>query len=205
MDEVRLQRVEINSVAVFCSSSDAVAKEHFERAERLGELIAEEKWSLVFGGASVGLMGALGTAAKKAGAYVIGVLPEFLEARGAAKGVCDELIMTEDMMTRKSLIADKSDAFIALPGSIGTLEEMIEQMTGKGLKQHSKPIILVNPDGYWDPFLDMLNKMVELNFLKEEMLGLLTIVSDVDDIPLALQSYVAPELPNKWFNADELT
>lgn len=200
----KLQQFTVNSVAVFCSSSDAVAREHFERAERLGELIAEQNWSLIFGGASVGLMGAMAKAAKRAGGHIVGVLPEFLVKRGASEE-CDELIMTKDLMTRKALISEKSDVFIALPGSIGTLEELVEQMALKGLKQHSKPIVLVNPDGYWNPQLDMLQKMVEQKFLKEEMLGLLTIVGDVEDIPIALASYVPPDLPNKWFDADELT
>jgi uncharacterized protein (TIGR00730 family) len=200
-----MQRIEIKAVTVFCSSSDAVAEEHFERAVELGTLIGDRGWSLVFGGASVGLMGALAKAAKKAGAYVIGVMPEFLVARGVAKENCDELVLTRDLTTRKATMAERGDAYIALPGSIGTLEELVEQMALKGLKQHTKPVILVNPDGYWDPFMDMLHKMVDQQFLKEEMLGLLTVVSDVDDISLALDSYVPPELPNKWFNADELT
>ncbi|MFH0882163.1 MAG: TIGR00730 family Rossman fold protein, partial [bacterium] len=112
----------IRSVAVFCSSSDAVAPEHFERAKRLGRIIGENGWRLVFGGASVGLMNALGNAARKAGASVVGVVPEFLVKRGIAHDVCDEMIVTKTMAERKTLIGERSDAFVALPGSIGTLE-----------------------------------------------------------------------------------
>jgi len=195
----------VHTLAVFCSSSNAVAPEQFERAARLGQIIGEHGWSLVFGGASVGLMDALGKAARQAGARVTGVVPEFLVKRGIAHDVCDEMIVTKTMAERKSIIGLRSDAFVALPGSIGTLEELVEQMALKGLKRHAKPIVLVNPDGYWDRLLELFDGMVAQRFLKPEMLSLLTVVDDVEGVPSAFANYLAPELPNKWFSAEDLT
>lgn len=195
--------MEIRTVAVFCSSSDAVAPEHFERAKKLGRIIGEQGWGLVFGGASVGLMGVLGHAAKETGSHVVGVVPEFLVKRGIAHDVCDEMIVTQTMAERKTTIGDRADAFVALPGSIGTLEELVEQMALKGLKQHTKPIVLVNPGGFWNTQLKMLNEMVEQHFLKPEMLTLLTIVDEVDDVVDAFANYVPPVIPNKWFSVED--
>lgn len=193
----------IRSVAVYCSSSDAIAGSHVDRAKALGRIIGEHGWELVFGGASVGLMGHLAREAKASGAAVYGVVPEFLVARGVAEEVCDEVLVTETMSERKARIAERADALIALPGSIGTMEELLEQMALKGLRQHSKPIVLVNAAGYWSPLLELLDRMVEERFLKPELLGVLTVVESVEEIPGALQAYEPPKLPNKWFSAEE--
>jgi len=198
-----LIKPQIQSVCVFCSSSDAVAERHFDNARKLGQVIGENGWTLVYGGASVGLMGTLSEAAKKAGAKVVGIIPEYLVARGVDKETCDELIVTKDLATRKQLMAEKSDAFIVLPGSIGTLEEMMEQMALKGLKQHTKPILLLNGCAYWRPLLDLMEQMVALKFLKAEMMALLTIVEDPEDVPVALATYIPPDLPDKWFQPGE--
>ena len=195
--------MQIRSVAVFCSSSDAVDEVYVNAAKKLGRIIGEQGWELIFGGASVGLMGHLALAVKDAGGRSTGVVPEHLVARGIASEHVEEMIVTPDMKTRKATMAEKADAFIALPGSIGTMEEMLEQAALKALKQHGKPIVLVNLEGYYERLLSLFDEMIEKRFLKMEVLRVIKVVERVEQIPAYLSSYQPPELPNKWFSKDE--
>jgi uncharacterized protein (TIGR00730 family) len=158
----------IRSICVYCGSSPGNDPRYLEAARLLGRAIAEAGMRLVYGGGTRGIMGAVAEAALKAGGPVLGVIPRFLmnkEATEQALGGLTELIVTEDMHQRKHALFEHSDAFVALPGGIGTLEEIIEVMTWAQLGRHTKPIILANMNHFWDPLTGLLNHMREAGFI----------------------------------------
>jgi uncharacterized protein (TIGR00730 family) len=154
------------SVCVFCASSDGAQPVFLEAARALGQTIAERGWQLVYGGAHVGLMGAMADAALGAGGSVTGVIPRALVEREIAFRGLTELIETGSMHERKAEMARRADAFLVLPGGLGTLDEMCEMLTWSLLGIHQKPIVLVNIAGYWDAFLGMLDAAVTAGFLR---------------------------------------
>jgi uncharacterized protein (TIGR00730 family) len=154
------------SVCVFCASSDGVDPIFLEAARALGQTIAKRGWQLVYGGAHVGLMGAMADAAMAAGGSVTGVIPRALVEREIAFRGLTELIETGSMHERKAEMARRADAFLVLPGGLGTLDEMCEMLTWSLLGIHQKPIVLVNTGGYWDAFLGMLDAAVNAGFLR---------------------------------------
>jgi uncharacterized protein (TIGR00730 family) len=154
------------SVCVFCASSDGTQPVFLEAAKALGQTIAERGWGLVYGGAHVGLMGAMADAALAAGGSVTGVIPRALVEREIAFRGLTELIETGSMHERKAEMARRADAFLVLPGGLGTLDEMCEMLTWSLLGIHQKPIVLVNTAGYWDAFLGMLDAAVTAGFLR---------------------------------------
>jgi hypothetical protein len=157
----------IRSVTVYCSSSRGVAPGYFDAAAQLGRAIAREGWRLVYGGNAVGTMGALADAARAAGGKVVGISPRLLFDKGIGDEKCDELVLTEDMRTRKRLLEERGDAFVALPGGIGTFEEIFEVLVGRSLGDHHKPIVLVNVGGYYGPLLEMMSFGVRKGFIRE--------------------------------------
>jgi uncharacterized protein (TIGR00730 family) len=154
------------SVCVFCASSDGTQPIFLEAAKALGQTIAERGWRLVYGGAHVGLMGAMADAALGAGGSVTGVIPRALVEREIAFRGLTELIETGSMHERKAEMARRADAFLVLPGGLGTLDEMCEMLTWSLLGIHQKPIVLINTAGYWDAFLGMLDAAVTAGFLR---------------------------------------
>jgi uncharacterized protein (TIGR00730 family) len=156
---------EIRSICVYCGSSAGKDPIHLATARRLGELLARERIRLIYGGGGIGLMGALAHAAMEAGGEVTGVIPEFLVERERAFEGAREVIVTRDMHERKRIMFERADAFAVLPGGIGTLEELVEQLSWLQLEQHRKPIALVNVNGYWDPFFALLDHMRAQRFL----------------------------------------
>ncbi|HET6251356.1 MAG TPA: TIGR00730 family Rossman fold protein [Tepidisphaeraceae bacterium] len=156
----------IQSVTVYCSSHREVARVYFDAAAELGRAIAAEKWNLVYGGNDCGCMGALAHAARDAGGRVIGVTPQLLVDNGIADEKCDELVVTANMRERKAILELRGDAFIALPGGLGTLEEIFEILVGRTLGYHAKPVVLLNTAGFYDPLLAMLEHGVEQKFIK---------------------------------------
>lgn len=152
-------------VCVFCGSSVGADPKYLAHAKSLGEQIASGGWGLVYGGTSVGLMGAAADAALSAGGEVIGVLPRNLQEREIAHRGLTKLHLTGSMHERKALMASLSDAFLALPGGYGTLDEFFEIVTWAQLKIHSKPCILINTDGYYDPLLRFLDHAVTEEFV----------------------------------------
>ena len=158
-----------SSVCVYCGSSFGTDPVYEAAATRTGQSIAENGLRLVYGGGSVGLMGTTAKAALDAGGLVTGIIPHFLEKREAMLTSLDELIVTKDMHERKQLMFQKSDAFIALPGGIGTLEEAVEMMTWAQLGQHKKPVVLVNINGFWSPLLKLLDHMRHQGFIRPDM------------------------------------
>lgn len=156
----------IRSVTVYCSSSCIVAPVYLSAARELGDLIARAGWDLVYGGNNLGSMGALAQAAREAGGKVIGVTPQSLVDDGSADEKCDELLVTSGMRERKALLEARGDGFIALPGGLGTLEELFEILVGKFLGYHAKPVVLLNIENFFAPLLSMIDHAVELGFMK---------------------------------------
>lgn len=159
---------DIKNVCVYSASSTKIASIYFEIAEELGHLLARKGINLINGAGSSGLMGTISNAALQAGGIVTGVIPRFMvEQRWHHQGLT-HLVETETMHERKQLMAEMSDGVIALPGGCGTLEELLEIITWKQLGIYLKPIVILNVNGYFDPLLDMLQKAIEENFMREE-------------------------------------
>lgn len=152
-------------ITVFCASSDAVPRVYHDAAAELGRAIAGRGWTLIYGGGSFGLMGVVSQAAKDAGGRVVGVIPHKLLELEKANDGCDELLIVDDMRQRKALLESRCDAFVTLPGGIGTLEELFEMLVGRYLGFHDKPIVLVNVNQFFDPLVELLRHGIEQNFI----------------------------------------
>jgi uncharacterized protein (TIGR00730 family) len=161
------------TVCVYCASSEAVGEEHRRVARELGAAIAQRGWGLMYGGGNIGLMGEVARATLAAGGHVTGVIPHLLADREVALEEVSRLVRTDTMRERKALMDEGSDAFIVLPGGIGTLEELVEILTLKQLGYHDRAVILLDPTGYWDPLLVLLTRMVEQGLAEGELLALL--------------------------------
>ena len=149
----------IKTVCVYCGSGPGTNPRFVEAAIAFGKTLAENGIRLVYGGGSLGLMGAVAKSTLDHGGSVTGIIPEFLTARENALTRVQEMIVTPDMHERKRLMFERSDAFVALPGGIGTLEELVEQLTWQQLGRHTKPVLLANIDGFWEPLLALLAHM----------------------------------------------
>jgi hypothetical protein len=158
--------ITIKTVCVYCGSGPGTNPRLIEAASALGKALAENGIRLVFGGGSVGMMGAMASAVLDHGGSVTGIIPDFLTTREHALNRVQETIVTPDMHERKRLMFERSDAFVALPGGIGTLEELVEQLTWKQLGRHSKPVLLANIDGFWEPLLTLLAHMRATQFIR---------------------------------------
>jgi len=187
----------IARVCVFCGSSPGASPTFAELAARLGRLLAANSLGLVYGGASVGLMGRLADAALAAGGEVIGVIPQSLvDMEVAHSGLADLRIVTT-MHERKALMADLADAFIALPGGIGTLDELFEVLTWAQLGLHTKPAGLLDLDGYFQPLLAFLDGAVRARFVQPVHRTMLLVDDDPERLLAACRAYQAPA-PFKW-------
>jgi hypothetical protein len=156
----------IRTVCVYCGSGPGTNPHFVEAAIAFGKILAEDGIRLVYGGGSVGLMGAVAKSVLDHGGMVTGIIPEFLTGRENALKRVQELIVTPDMHERKRLMFEHSDAFVALPGGIGTLEDLVEQLTWQQLGRHTKPVLLANIDGFWEPLLALLAHMRETEFIR---------------------------------------
>ncbi|UZE47439.1 TIGR00730 family Rossman fold protein [Rhodopseudomonas sp. P2A-2r] len=156
----------IKTVCVYCGSGPGTNPSFVESAIALGKSLAENGVGLVYGGGSIGLMGAVATSVLDHGGTVTGIIPDFLTKRENALSRAQEMIVTHDMHERKRLMFERSDAFVALPGGIGTLEELVEQLTWQQLGRHSKPILLANIDNFWEPLLELLDHMRSTAFIR---------------------------------------
>jgi len=156
----------IKTVCVYCGSGPGTNPHFTEGAKAFGKALAENNIRLVYGGGSLGLMGSVATSVLDHGGTVTGIIPEFLRKRENALTRVQEMIVTPDMHERKRLMFEHSDAFVALPGGIGTLEELVEQMTWQQLGRHTKPVLLANIDGFWEPLIALLAHMRETEFIR---------------------------------------
>lgn len=159
-------RRKVETVCVYCGSGAGENPAFAEAARELGRALASADTRLVYGGGDLGLMGIVARAALKHGGHVTGIMPGFLHGRERMLLDVHELVVVDTMHERKHLMFEKSDAFVALPGGIGTLEEFVEQLTWSQLGRHRKPIVLVNIDGFWDPLLELFDKMTAHNFIR---------------------------------------
>jgi uncharacterized protein (TIGR00730 family) len=157
----------IRNICVYCGSSLGNDERFGEAADELGRALAAERIGLVYGGGGEGLMGRLARSTLGAGGYVTGIIPGFLVRKENAFTAAQETIVVEDMHERKQTMFDRADAFVALPGGIGTLEELVEQMTWAQLERHAKPILIANLDGFWRPLLGLFAHMRVEGFIRE--------------------------------------
>jgi len=182
---------EIRSVCVYCGSSTGRSDIYLRAGEALGRSIAAAGLRLVYGGGTKGIMGAVARGAAGAGGRVLGIIPRFLirkETHGHAPALADDLIVTEDMHTRKHRMFENSDAFVALPGGIGTLEEIVEIMTWGQLGRHAKPIVFANVDGFWAPMLTLLDHMKAEGFIHSQHLVRPLVIDAIEDIVPAIRA-----------------
>jgi hypothetical protein len=181
----------IKTVCVYCGSGPGTNPRFVEAAIALGKILAENGIRLVYGGGSIGLMGAVATSALDHGGSVTGIIPDFLTARENALRRVQEMIVTPDMHERKRLMFERSDAFVALPGGIGTLEELVEQLTWQQLGRHTKPVLLANIDGFWEPLLTLLAHMRATEFIRPTLQVDILKAERVEDILPRLRSAAA--------------
>src|SRR5271154_1363635 len=172
----------INALCVYCGSSPGTDPAFVETARSFGKILAENEIRLVYGGGSTGLMGALAEAVLKSGGHVTGIIPEFLTTNERPRRLAQELIVTRDMHERKAKMFERADGFVALPGGIGTLEELVEQLTWAQLGRHKKPILLANINGYWDPLLTLVEHMRAQQFMPGAMRVDFLVAQRVEDI-----------------------
>ncbi|MBB4036062.1 hypothetical protein GGR21_001963 [Dysgonomonas hofstadii] len=185
-------------ISVFCGSSSGNEKVFTEQARLLGQTIARRGYGVVYGGAHVGLMGAVASGALSEGGEVIGVIPEFLKKKELEYKNLTQMYVVDTMHERKAKMNELSDAVIALPGGYGTMEELFEILTWGQLALHRKPVGLLDIDGFYEPLIAMSEKMIEKGFLKEEYRDLL-IVDDKIDLLLKKMEAFVPLINDKWF------
>jgi len=171
----------IRTVTVYCSSSRALAPQYYTAGAELGAAIARANWKLVYGGNSIGLMKTVADAARAAGGRVIGITPQFFVDEGCHDELCEELVITQTMRERKYQLEQRGDAFVALPGGIGTMEELLEILAAKVLNAHNKPIVLLNTDDYWTPLLEMFQRGVSRGFIKPSQQDAYFVAKNVGD------------------------
>ena len=182
----------IRTICVYCGSGPGTNPRFIEAAIALGRILAEHGIRLVYGGGSIGLMGAIATSVIDHGGSVTGIIPDFLTARENALTRVQEMIVTPDMHERKRLMFERSDAFVALPGGIGTLEELVEQMTWQQLGRHTKPVLLANIDSFWEPLLALLAHMKATEFIRPSLAVEILKAERVEDILPRLRAAAAP-------------
>jgi uncharacterized protein (TIGR00730 family) len=178
----------LRSVCVFCGSRSGINPSYAQAAKDLGTAIAVNGWRLVYGAGDVGLMGEVARAAQDAGAGTLGVIPVHLMAREKGKRDLTQMIVTENMHERKKVMFMNSDAIVVLPGGAGSLDEFFEVLTWRQIGLHSKPIYLLNTDGYWQPLLGLVDQVIAQGFAEATMRDYFTAVPDVPSLTAALRS-----------------
>jgi uncharacterized protein (TIGR00730 family) len=177
----------VDSVCVFCGSSDAADPAFLHAAAGLGRDLAAADLKLVYGGGGVGLMGACARAAHEAGGRVLGIIPDFLVGREQALESVEHVVVT-NMHERKMMMFDRSDAFVVLPGGIGTLEEVVELLSWRRLDLHAKPVVFYNPDGFWRPLFDLFQHTVDARLTPPDFMNAWTTVERIEDVVPALHA-----------------
>jgi len=178
----------IKNVCVYCGSSGNVDDAFKIAATKIGQLIAEQGWGVVYGGGRVGLMGLVADAALEKGGDVIGIIPEHIEAREVQHTDLTELHVVDTMHVRKAMMVERSQAFVILAGGLGTLDELFELMTWKQLGLHDKPIVIVNLNGYWTHLIEAINNIAAEGFMRDTDLDLFDVVETVEEVPELLKN-----------------
>ncbi len=176
----------IQSVCVFCGASARVDQKYFSLARDVGQLIAHQGWTLVYGGSRTGTMGAVADGALGAAGKVIGYIPHHLDERELQHTGLTECYVVDSMHDRKMGMVKRSDAFIILPGGFGTLDEFFENLTWRQIGLHDKPIVIVNKDGFWNSLLQLMKDLEKTGFIQAGNMDLFQVVEDINDIPDAL-------------------
>ncbi len=193
----------MKSITVFCGSSFGTEEIYKQQAVLLGQTLAKQNIKLIYGGANVGLMGAVADGVLNSGGEAIGVLPDFLRSKEIAHLGLTELILVESMHERKTKMNDLCDGVIALPGGFGTLEELFEMLTWAQLGLHKKPIAILNINGFYDSLIELTKSMVEKGLLKDVNQQMLLVSDNIDDLLDQMKNYVAPAV-GKWIEKKEL-
>ncbi len=188
------------AVTVYCSSSNALAPIYYEAGRELGRAIASNGWKLIYGGNCVGLMGELANAVRGAGGQVIGITPQLFIDKGIGDTNCEEFLVAKSMRHRKELMEQRGDAFITMPGGLGTFEEIFEIIVGKQLAYHNKPIVLLNINDYFAPVLEMIDHGVEEKFIKPRARELYFVARTVQEAIEHIRSYQPTAPDEKWFD-----
>lgn len=192
----------MNRVVVFCGSSEGVREEYKEEAYRLGQTFAKKKIGLVYGGAKIGIMGAVAKGVLDTGGEAIGVIPEFLKKKEVYHPNLTELIITQDMHQRKMKMHELSDGILMLPGGYGTLEEFFEMLTWGQLGLHRYPIGILNTHGFYDALLGMMQHMVHQGFVKQLNYDMLLVSNTVEGVLEKMGEYVPIAVP-QWLTKDQ--
>lgn len=193
----------MKSITVFCGSSFGSNDIYKEQATLLGQTLAKQNIQLIYGGANVGLMGAVADGVLQEGGKAIGVLPHFLQSKEIAHNGLTELILVESMHERKTKMNDLCDGVIVLPGGYGTLEEFFEMITWAQLGLHKKPIAILNIDGFYNDLIKFVQTMVEKGFLKQINKEMLLVSDTIDELLEKMKNYVAPTV-GKWISKEEI-
>ena len=180
------------ALCVFCGSNHGNDPVYTEVARRFGALMAENGFDLVFGGGGVGLMGELARTVREGGAKVTGIIPEFLRHVELPLKIASELIVTHDMTERKFRMSAAADAFVVLPGGLGTFDELAEVMTGAQLRQHAKPIVLINVKGFFNPFFKLIEHIVAHDFAAADVKNILHVVATPEEAIALLRGSLLP-------------
>jgi hypothetical protein len=188
------------SLCVYCSSSDRLDAKYAAVATELGAELARRQWTLVYGGGKTGLMGAVARGVKAAGGRVVGVIPEFMKVRELEFTEADELISVLTMRERKMLMETRADAFVALPGGWGTLEELLEILTLAHLEVLHKPVVILNQDGYYDDLLRLFERIMAEKFMHTTIRGKYAVARTVAEIFPLLDNWSHQPGDAKWFN-----
>ena len=189
------------AICVYCGSASGSNPAHIAAAQNLGQSMVAAGFGLVYGGGGIGLMGEVARAVRAAGGHVLGVIPGFLQAREVHFKDASEMIVTKDMHERKMTMFERADAFVAMPGGIGTLEELIEQMTWAQLGRHGKPIVIADIAGFWRPLLTLLDHMQSEGFLRKPFMetaerSLYEVVEDASAVvPKIIASLAGQQMP----------
>jgi len=190
-------------ITVFCGSSNGSDEIYKSQATQLGKTLAKQNIELIYGGANVGLMGAVADGVLNEGGKVIGVLPHFLKSKEIAHEGLTELILVKSMHERKTKMNDLCDGVIALPGGFGTLEEFFEMLTWAQLGLHKKPIAILNVDGFYDSLIIFIQTMVSKGFLKEINQQMVLVSDNIEDLLDKMKNYVAPSV-GKWIDKEKV-
>ncbi len=184
-------------ISVFCGSSFGNENIYAEQAYKLGEILANQNIELVYGGAKVGLMGAVANGSLKNGGYVTGIIPDFLQSAELAHENLSELIVVKSMHERKALMSNLSDGFIVLPGGLGTLEEFFEMLTWAQLNLHFKPIALLNINNFYSDLINLIKQMIKKGFVQQINLDLIIVSDNIDELLIKMNNYKASPV-RKW-------
>jgi uncharacterized protein (TIGR00730 family) len=193
----------LQSVCVFCGSAPGTNPLYATTAREHGRALAERKLGLVYGGGRVGLMGQVAGSVLDSGGTVVGVIPQALAVKEIAQEDCTELIVVNTMHERKALMADRSDAFVALPGGYGTCDELFEILTWAQLGIHRKPVAILNVNGFFAPLLAWLDHIVSEGLLRPKHRELLLVADTVSKLLDALANWTPPESTTKWVGPEE--